>query len=148
MTLIIASVTPNAECVEPPPAAAGRDRCVVEASFHLRREDGGTTTAEPRSETIAFYREAEREGPNYYVSSSSLSPTLGGLITEHRFDPTQASLVRDIRNVIRIRVDYVRGRNLFQDYDRVHGTEYARLFDDVINYLFLGEIESPDSVQQ
>src|SRR5262245_44248630 len=148
MTLIIDSVTPDQACLETAPTSAQQDRCVVEASFHLRRYERGSVTAERRSEEIPFHREAGTSGINFFIQASSVPASLSGLITEHRFDPTQAAFLRDLRNIVHVRTDYDRGRALLVDFDRAHGTEYARLFDDLVNHIFLGEIVSPDTVQQ
>jgi len=148
MTIIIDSIVPNRECLETPPSAASTDRCVEEVHFHLRREEGGHGVASAVEETMPFRREASSSGSSFYLSSSTVTPSLSSMISEHRFDPTEASLQRDLLNMVNVRVRYAAGRDLVMRSDPSQSALMGELFDDLINFIFVGEIEAPDEIQQ
>jgi hypothetical protein len=148
MTIIIDSIVPNRECLETPPSSATTDRCVEEVHFHLRHDEGGRTVTTEVEETIPFHREASGTGASFYLSSSTITPSLSGMISENRFDPAETSLQRDLVNMVNVRVRYAAGRELIVRSNPSEAAALGQLFDDLVHFIFVGEIDSPDEIQQ
>src|ERR1041385_1012201 len=129
MSIIIDSIVPNRECLETPASSASTDRCVEEVHFHLRRDEGGHSVTIAVEETIPFHREASGAGASFYLSSSTITPSLSGMISENRFDPAESSLQRDLVNMVNVRVRYAAGRDLIVRSNPSEAAALGDLFD-------------------
>ncbi|MBL7684438.1 MAG: hypothetical protein JNK65_00160 [Deltaproteobacteria bacterium] len=146
MSIVIDSVRPNAACLNRNTSHASNDECVLEASFHLQNAEGESNTSV--SETIPFHRQTGSDGPRFYLQVSTTPTNVSSLIAGHRFDPTRPDLQRDFNNILQVRTQFEPVRRVIMDSDPGHAQELSELFDDLINHIFLGEVEHPDAVQR
>src|SRR4029453_8917733 len=150
MSIVLDSLRPNDACRE---QIGPNDRCRVEANFHIvltEPVDPYLRVTRMEDQDILRFRREVRGGQlRFVLDQPALNSIFRALTMTHQFNPEGDANLQAAFNFSVVLTPFLRG--FFEEFIQrqgLRGPEIRETFERFLNYLMVGEIHHPDSLQQ